>query len=100
MPLLTNEVVRTYPIIGSWKTWEQIQEEFRLRMWQERCKALLNGNMKEVEKALKNAQGQTQSRWEANEVVPEEYESVSSSWHYCSDHGHDLTVPTKISSLL
>ena len=33
-------------------------------------------------------------------MVLEEYDSVSSSWHYCSDHGHDLTVPTKISSLL
>ena len=31
MPLLTNEVVRTYPNIGSGKTWEQIQEAFRLR---------------------------------------------------------------------
>ena len=61
MPLLTNEVVRTYPIIGSGKTWEQIQEEFRLRMWQEGCKGLLNENMKDVEKALKDAQGRLQS---------------------------------------
>ena len=46
MPLLTNVVVRTYPNIGSGKTWEQIQEDFRLRLWQERCRALLNENMK------------------------------------------------------
>ena len=28
MPLLSNEVVRTYPNLGSGKTWEQIQEAF------------------------------------------------------------------------
>ena len=47
MPLLTNEVVRTYPNIVSGKTWEQSQEAFRLRMWKERCKVLLNENMRE-----------------------------------------------------
>ena len=51
MPLLTNEVVRTYPNIVSGKTWEQtweqIQEAFRLQMSQERCKFLLNENMME-----------------------------------------------------
>ena len=51
MPLLTNEVVLTYPNIVSGKTWEQtweqIQEAFRLQMWQERCKVLLNENMME-----------------------------------------------------
>ena len=62
MPLLTNEVVRSYPNIGSGKTWEQIQEDFRLRLWQERCKVLLNENMKDVEKALKDAQGRFQGR--------------------------------------
>ena len=30
IPLLTNEIIRLYPTIGSGKTWEQIQEAFRL----------------------------------------------------------------------
>jgi hypothetical protein len=70
LTMLTNEVVRTYPNIGSGKTWEQIQEAFRLRMWQdsERCKGLLNENMKEVEKALKDAQGRLQSFKDATKV--------------------------------
>jgi hypothetical protein len=38
MSLLTNDVVRSYPNIGSCKTWEQFQETFRLPMWQERCR--------------------------------------------------------------
>ena len=71
MPLLTNEVVRTYLNIGSGKTWEQIQEEFRLRLWQERCKGLLNENMKDAEKALKDAQGRFRSFEDATTRRPE-----------------------------
>jgi hypothetical protein len=70
MPLLTNEIVRTYPNIGSGKTLEQIQEEFRLRLWQERCKGLLNENMKDAEKALKDAQGRFRSFEESTPVNP------------------------------
>jgi hypothetical protein len=70
MPLLTNEVCPTYPNIGSGKTWDQIQEVFRLLMWQERCKCLLNENMKEVEKALKEAQGRLQSFKDATNINP------------------------------
>ena len=70
MPLLTNVVVRTYPNIGSGKNWEQIQEDFRLRLWQERCRALLNENMKEIEKALKDEQGRLQSFDDATKFNP------------------------------
>jgi hypothetical protein len=70
MPLLTNEVCPTYPNIGSGKTWDQIQEVFRLRLWQERCKCLLNENMKEAEKALKEAQGRLQSFEDATNTNP------------------------------
>jgi hypothetical protein len=70
MPLLTNEVCPTYPNIGSGKTWDHIQEVFRLRMWQECCKCLLNENMKEVEKALKEPQGLLQSFEDATNINP------------------------------
>ena len=70
MPLLTSEVVRTYPNISSGKTWEQIQEAFRLRMWQERSKILLNENTREIEKALKDAQGRLQSFEDATNHNP------------------------------
>jgi hypothetical protein len=55
------DVVRSYPNIGSGKTWEQIQETFCLLMWQEHCKTLLNDNMKDVEKAIKDAQARLKS---------------------------------------
>ncbi len=70
MPLLTNAVVHSYPNIGSGKTWEQIQETFRLRMCQERCRTLLNENLKDVEKALKDAQGRLKSFEDATKVNP------------------------------
>jgi hypothetical protein len=70
MPLLTNAVVHTYPNIGSGKTWEQIQEEFRLLLWQERSKSLLNENMKEVEKGFKDAQGRLQSFEDDTKINP------------------------------
>ncbi len=68
MPLLTNEVVCTYPNIGSGKTWEKLQEEFCLLLWQECCKGLLNENMKDAEKALKDAQVRFRSFEDATKV--------------------------------
>ena len=56
MPLLIK-ILPSYPDIGSGKTWDQIQEIFRLRLWQERCKSLLADNIKDADKALKDAQG-------------------------------------------
>ncbi len=56
MPLLIR-VVPSNPAICSGKSWDQIQEHFRLEMWQERCKILLADNVKEAEKSLKDAQG-------------------------------------------
>ena len=60
MPLLIK-VVPSYPDIGSGKSWDQLQEHFRLRIWQERCKILLAENVKVAEKSLEDAQGRLKS---------------------------------------
>ena len=60
MPLLIR-IVPSYPDIGSGKSWDQIQEHFRLALWQERCKILMADNVKDAEKSLKDAQGRLKS---------------------------------------
>ncbi len=60
MPLPIR-VVPSYSDIGSGKSWDQIQEHFRLSLWQERCKILTADNVKDAEKSLKDAQGRLNS---------------------------------------
>ena len=43
-------------------------------MWQKRCKNLLNENMREIEKALNNAQGRLQSFKDATNHNPSDTE--------------------------
>ena len=54
MPLLLKLVPR-YPNLASGITWDQVQEQFRLNLGQDRCKLLLADNVKDAEKALKDA---------------------------------------------
>jgi hypothetical protein len=60
MPLLIR-IVPGYPDIGSGKNWDQIQEHFRLTLWQELCKILMADNVEDAQKLLKDAQGRLNS---------------------------------------